>query len=288
METRKNKDKMKLRQKNLAICHFVVLLLYYFVTLVFFVTFSFASFEMHPVSADVIGRGGWSVASADKITSEACVLIPSRKLFEAGASNYYSVAGLNGQFLSAQFPFSSASVGFLYSSLKFRTVYRESRFSALFSRDITKNLSAGLKINSYGIYVSDFEENLNNTANFSDIDFGILLKSGLFNLGVSILGLNSREIAFSKIPEEKRTRYRIGMALNPAEIARIGLDYEKNEPLSAGIEIGIAHALKSALGVRKNRFTMGFSVRLPFFWINFSAVMSNELGNAYFVSVSNE
>ncbi len=256
--------------------------------LVSFPAVASASFEMSPVSGVVPGRGGWSVASADHLTRDACVLTPARSTFEVGASNYYSVSGLNGQYFSAQFPFSSASFGFLYSSLKFRSVYRENVFSALFSRAITKNLFAGLKINYYGIGVSQFEEDIKTSEGFSDFDFGILYKSKFFNLGISDLSLNSKEVVFSKIFEKDENSFNAGIVFKPADIARLGVDCDRNGSLSAGIEIEVAEALKTEMGLRKNMFTMGFSVRLPFCWMNFSTVMNNEMGNAYFISVSNE
>ncbi len=245
-----------------------------------------ASFEMCPVSAELLGRGGWSVAD-DRLSSLDNSAVTSEVFnWEAGRANYYGISELNGGFLSLQIPSKANSFNFIYSTLKFSSVYQESVYSFALAKNLTKNLNAGLRLNTYRIDIAEFEDGINTRTMYSNYDFAILREGQYFNFGVSFKQLSSKDVTLKSIPERNSQEICYGIMVKPVKGANLGLDYEFGEPLKAGVEVEVADALKCEIGIRKNMFTLGFSLRMPGFRLNFSTLLHTEMGETYFISIS--
>ncbi|MBA3065129.1 hypothetical protein KJ633_08970 [bacterium] len=245
-----------------------------------------ASFEMSPVSAQLLGRGGWSVAD-DRLSSLDNSAVTSEVFnWEAGRANYYGISELNGGFLSLQIPAKTNSFNFIYSTLKFSSVYQESVYSFALAKNLTKNLNAGLRLNTYRIDIAEFEEGLNTSTMYSNYDFALLREGQYFNFGVSFKQLASKDVTLKSIPERNSQEICYGIMVKPVKGAKLGLDYEFGKPLAAGVEVEVADALKCAIGIRKNMFTLGFSLRMPGCRLHFSTLLHSEMGETYFISIS--
>ncbi len=253
-----------------------------------FVTLSFASFEMHPASVLLFGRGGWSLADEAGASMENCAAFSKKLNWEAGGANFYGISSLNEYFFLLNVPSRAGGFNFIHSALKFSSVYQESIYSVGFNRALTEKFVAGLRLNLFQLQIEKFEMGMNSNALYTDYGFGFLYREKFFNLGFSALSVSSNKITVKKISDETEPRLCFGLMLKPAKTAKIGIDWERNEPVMAGIEVEVAGALKSAIGIRKNIFTMGFSLRMPVFWLNFSTSMHSELGKTYFISISND
>ncbi|MBA3051653.1 MAG: hypothetical protein ABII20_00920 [Candidatus Omnitrophota bacterium] len=241
---------------------------------------------MHPASARLPGRGGWSIADDSLSSLDNCAVTSDKFNWEAGKGNFYGISELNTGFLSLQIPSKTNSMNFIYSTLKFSSVYQESIYSFALARPMTKNLNAGLRLTAYQIDVANFEEGVNPRTMYSDYDFSLLRKGEYFNFGVSFQALSSKSVRLKRVEESNAASICYGIMVKPVKGAVLGLDYEFGQPLKAGLEVEVADALKCAIGVRKNMFTLGFSLRLPGFRLNFSALLHNDMGETYFISVS--
>ncbi|PIX15010.1 MAG: hypothetical protein COZ72_04615 [Elusimicrobia bacterium CG_4_8_14_3_um_filter_50_9] len=247
---------------------------------------AFAAFEMHPASARLPGRGGWSIADDSLSSLDNSALSFDQFNWEAGRVNFYGISELNGGFLSLQIPSENNSINFIYSTLKFSSVYRESIYSFALARPMTKNLNAGLRLNAYQIDITDFEDGIEPRTLYSDYDFALLFKDKYFNFGVSLQSLSSKSVRLKRVEESADAAISYGVMFKPVKGAVFGLDYEPGRPINGGLEVEVADALKCAIGLRQNIFTLGFSLRLPRCRLNFSALLHNDLGETYFISVS--
>ena len=245
-----------------------------------------ASFEMHPASVLLLGRGGWSVADEACASMENCAASSKKLNWEAGGANFYGISSLNEYFFSLNVPLKTGGFNFIHSMLKFSSVYRENVYSFSFNRRLTKKINAGMRFNVFQLDVEKFEQGLASRRSYSDYALGALYREKYFNLGVSFLSLNSKDVTFKKVSERTPASVRYGLMLKPVKGTTIGVDCASGETPMAGIEIETAGALRSAVGIRKNVFTMGFSLRLPVMWVNFSMMVNNEIGNTYFISIS--
>ena len=244
------------------------------------------SFNMHPASALILGRGGWSVADESKSGLDNCAPRSEKLDWEAGGANFYGISDLNEYYLSLTVPTDMTNINFIQSTLKYSSVYRESIYSICFSRKLSEKINAGLRFNTFELDAAEFEEGTATRRIYSDYDLGLVRMEKYFNAGVTVASINSKEVTFKKIPEKEPVKIRYGVMLKPVKGAKIGLDYVSGEPLSAGVQVEVVAALRSSVGIRKNVFTAGFSLRLPVFWLNFSLMADNDLGNTYFISVS--